>query len=422
MTYLMTASNLPKFHAYKFSAQTRKTLAMAGIGLLLVACNKSPFGGPAAPASAPALPERALLLAPDDLRTLTRQAVAAGPVITGTIQPERKADLRAEVSAVVLKVLKENGDAVKRGELVVRLDDISIRDSMASAEESVRTSTQGAEQAERQLQRLKTLQAQGMTSMQAMEDAEVRRNTTQSDVVAAKARAAAARQQLQRTEVRAPFDGLVSERKVSAGDTAQVGKELLKVIDPGSLRFEGLVSADRVNDVAVGQAVSFRVNGQAQQEFTGKVKRVDPAANPTTRQVEVQVSFDPGNLPKVTGLYAEGRIAASSSMALLVPESALVLAGDQAFAWRVNGKVINKVNIKLGERDARRGDYRVQSGLAEGDTILRSPLTTLIDGQKIELRDAAKAQLAAPAAPTSPSAAAATPPTAAASTASKAGG
>jgi multidrug resistance efflux pump len=58
-----------------------------------------------------------------------------------------------------------------------------------------------------------------------------------------------ARQQLQRTEVRAPFDGVVSERKVSAGDTAQIGKELVKVIDPTSMRFEGLVSADKVTSV-----------------------------------------------------------------------------------------------------------------------------------------------------------------------------
>ena len=381
---------------------TVSAAAHAGRALLLIGfvawavagCNKSPG---AANVAGTAVAQRPLLISPEDVRTLQRQSLSAGPVITGTIQPERRADLRAEVSAVVLQVLKENGDPVKRGELVVRLDDTSIRDSLASADESVRTTLQGAEQAERQLQRLKTLQAQGMSSMQAMEDAETRRNTTQSDVVAARARAAAARQQLQRTEVRAPFDGVVSERKVSGGDTAQVGKELLKVIDPKTMRFEGLVSADRVNDVAVGQSVSFRVNGQARQEFSGKVRRVDPAANPTTRQVEVMVSFDAGTLPRVTGLYAEGRIAASSSLALVVPESSLVMAGDSAHVWRVKGNLLNKVSVQLGERDARRGDYVVQSGLAEGDSILRNPGSTLKDGQKVELRDAAAPAAAAPA-------------------------
>ena len=64
---------------------------------------------------------------------------------------------------------------------------------------------------------------------------------------------------MQRTLARAPFDGVVSERRVSAGDTAQVGKELLKVIDPASLRFEGLVSAERIGQVKVGQAVQLRI-------------------------------------------------------------------------------------------------------------------------------------------------------------------
>ena len=71
-----------------------------------------------------------------------------------------------------------------------------------------------------------TLRGSGMASAQQVEDAEIRRNNAQSDLEAAKTRVVLARQQLQRTEVRAPFDGVVSDRKVSAGDTAQVGKEL----------------------------------------------------------------------------------------------------------------------------------------------------------------------------------------------------
>src|SRR5258706_5824518 len=250
---------------------------------LLAACSRTDdtASGKDTPARAPAL-----LLAAEDLRTLGAGDRGQGPVITGSIQPSRRADLRAEVSAIVLQVAKENGEAVKSGDLLVRLDDTAIRDSLASAEEPARALTQAFEQAERQVQRLKTLQGQGMTSMQALEDAEVRRNNAQSDLVAAKARVVSARQQLRRTEVRAPFDGVVSDRKVSAGDTAQVGKELVKVIDPRSLRFEGLVSADRMQEIQIGHAVRFRVNGYPQAEFAGHVKRVDVAANTGTRQGE----------------------------------------------------------------------------------------------------------------------------------------
>ena len=202
-----------------------------------------------------------LLVAPEDLLAVQPAARALGPLITGTLQPERRADLRAEVPAVVLNVLRDNGEPVRRGELLVQLDATTLRDNLLSAQEAARAAGQQVEQAERQLQRLRTLQAQGMTSMQALEDAEIRRNGAQSELIAARARVAAAQQQVARTEVRAPFDGVVSDRRASAGDTAQVGKELLKVIDPRSMRLDGLVSADRMQEVKVGQAVSFRVNG-----------------------------------------------------------------------------------------------------------------------------------------------------------------
>ncbi|NRF65895.1 efflux RND transporter periplasmic adaptor subunit [Aquincola sp. S2] len=373
--------------------------ALAASVWLLGACGKPGGDAAAAKAAAASAALPPLLLAAEDLRSVGEGTLSQGPVITGSIQPERRADLRAEVSAIVTQVLKDNGEPVKRGDLLVRLDDTAIRDSLASAEEALRASSQGLEQSERQYQRLKTLQAQGMSSIQAMEDAEMRRNNVQSDQVAAKSRVATARQQLQRTEVRAPFDGVVSDRKVSAGDTAQVGKELVKVIDPASMRFEGLVSADRMHEIKLGQPVNFRVNGFPQTEFVGRIKRIDASANATTRQVEVLVAFGEQQPPRVAGLYAEGRIEAGTTTALMLPEASVVRAGDATHVWRVQGNALKKVAVKLGERDARRGEYPVLDGLAAGDRVLRNPGSTVSDGQRVEFAAAAAKAPAASAAP-----------------------
>ena len=347
----------------------------------LAACSKAPEKT----GKVAVIAERPLLISPEDLLTVRNNALASGPSITGSIQPERRADLRAEVSAVVLQVLKENGDNVRRGDLLVRLDDTAIRDSLSSAEASARAADQAFVQAERQFQRMITLRTSGMVSTQALEDAESRRNNAQSDLAAAKTRSAQARQQLQRTEARAPFDGIVSDRKVSAGDTAQIGKELLKVIDPASMRFEGLVSADNIGEVKAGQPVSFRVNGYGEQDFLGKVRRVNPSANATTRQVEVLVDFADRTQPKLAGLYAEGRIEAASSTSLTIPASALVRDGDKSSAWRLKENTLQKVSLVIGERDPRSGDFVLRSGLAEGDKLIRHPTATLKDGQKIEI-------------------------------------
>ena len=371
-------------------------LALAFATGLLAGCHKPGAGGPADAASAPA---PALLISPEDVRTVGLQAHASGPVITGSVQPERRADLRAEVSAVVLQVLKENGEAVHRGDLLVRLDDTAIRDSLQSADESARAAAQAFDQAQRQYARVKTLQAEGMSSQQALDDAEVRRNTAQSDRVAADSRAVAARQQRTRTEVRAPFDGAVSDRKVSAGDTAAIGKELLKVIDPGSMRFEGLVSADRMGDIQVGQAVQFRINGFEKGDFVGKVRHVDASADSVTRQVAVIVDFAPGTAPKVAGLYAEGQISSGASQALLLPEAAVIKEGDKAYVWRLSANTLAKTPVTLGERDARLGNVVIASGIVPGDRVLRTPGSTLSGGQKFEM-----AKPVAPAASVAPGA------------------
>ena len=336
-------------------------------------------------------PTPALLISTEDVLVVRNSAMTSGPSITGSVEPERRADLRAEVAAVVLAVLKENGEPVKRGDLLVRLDQTSIRDSLTAAEASMSAAAQAYEQAQRQYERMVKLRETGVVSTQQVEDVEIRRNTAQSDREAARTRMVTARQQLARTEVRAPFDGIVSDRKVSAGDTAQVGKELLKVIDPSSLRFEGFVSADSIGEVSTGQPVWFRIHGFNEQEFTGVVTRVNPAANSTTRQVEVLVSFDDAKQqPNVAGLYAEGHIETHSTATLALPSASVVREGDNAFAWRVNGDKLQKVALTLGERDARTGAYALLSGLAEGDKLLRFPNSTLKDGQSVTADGGAK--------------------------------
>lgn len=363
----------------------RQILIVLALLASLTACQKSPDKGDLA--NAPA--GETLLIAPEDLIVVRNNTLASGPSITGSVQPERRADLRAEVSAVVLDVLRENGDVVRQGDVLLRLDETAIRDSLASAEASVRAAALSLEQSRRQLERVSTLRGSGMASAQTLDDAETRLNNAQSELAAAKARSMAARQQLERTVVRAPFDGIVSDRKVSAGDTAQIGKELLKVIDPSSLRLEGLVSADSIGLVSAGQGVHFRVNGYGDQEFIGTVRRVNPAANITTRQVEVLVDFVGDQQPKLAGLYAEGRVEAAKTNALTVPATALVRDGDSASVWRVNESSVHKVSLILGERDARSGDYVLKSGLSEGDRLLRHPSATLKDGQAIKLDQSA---------------------------------
>ena len=375
----------PRLGRFPFAYSTLFSVALClGLSGALVACKK-----PNSEADQK-LETVAISLGNEDVLQVGTSEHGTGPVISGSLQPEIRADLRAEVAAMVIKVHKENGELVRKGDLLVSLDSSVLRDNLNSAEESMRAAAQSLDGAERQYQRIKSLQAQGMVSLQGLEESENKRNSAQSEFVASKARVAAAKQQLDRTEVRAPFQGVVSARKASAGDTAQIGKELIQVIDPSSMRFEGQVSADQMSSLKVGQRVNFRINGVAQSGdqlgSRGTIKRIDGAANPVTRQVSVIVEIAGKDRPPVVGLFAEGVIETSTKSALMVSESSLRREGDKVFAWVLDGNKIVKRNVQLGDRDTRLGEWVVSSGLVAGEKILRNTSSSLKDGQPFTLR------------------------------------
>jgi membrane fusion protein, multidrug efflux system len=352
-----------------------KTLIALSLAALLSACG----GSKVAPAKEA---KQSMLIVKEDLVTISTSRIASGPIISGSLDAKKQADLRAEVSAIVVQVLKDNGDKVQAGDLLVRLDDTIYRQALLSSQEAERAAQQSFDQAERQYNRLKALSTSGAVSTQAKEDAELRRNSAQSELAAARARLAQDTQQLARTQVRAPFAGVVGSRLASNGDTAQVGKALLKVIDPSSIRFEGFVPSDQIRDVKVGQAVNFYVNGSHDKLYEGKVERINPVADISTRQVGVQVTLkDTKGL--TVGLFAEGRVQSLEQQSLTIPETSLVQQGDHAYIWRVQKGVLNKVEIQLGTRDVESGDYAIKSGLKEGDTILRQPMGILIEGAQV---------------------------------------
>lgn len=354
------------------------------LSLSLMACNK-----PASNADK-STESTVLSLGSEDITQVGTSDHGTGPVISGSLQAERRADLRAEVSAMVLKVHKENGEPVRKGDLLVTLDSAVLRDNLSSAEESLRAATQSLDGAERQFQRMKSLQSQGMVSTQGLEESEMKRNAAQSEFVASKARVAAAKQQLERTEVRAPFHGVVSARKASAGDTAQMGKELIQVIDPSSMRFEGQVSADQMNVVKVGQRVNFRINGMSQADkqlsSSGIVKRIDGAANPITRQVSVIVELSGKDRPPVVGLYAEGMIETQTKPAVMVSDNSLRREGDKVFVWVLDNNTLSKRSIEINGRDSRSGNWVVKAGLNAGEKVLRKDGSALKEGQSFTLR------------------------------------
>lgn len=195
------------------------------------------------------------------------------------------------ISAAVLRVRngKRRGRAPRRPAGAARQH--PIRDSLGLAEESSCDAKQDFEQAERRFQRQTTPQSQGMTAIESLEGAEARRVDAQVDPMAAEPRVVAARQRMRRTEVLAPFDGVVGDRSVSAGDTTRAGKELVRAVDPSSMRFEVLVSADRLHELGICKVASVRINRCPDPTFKDNIEPIDDSASRGRRQAEILAGF-----------------------------------------------------------------------------------------------------------------------------------
>jgi hypothetical protein len=168
-----------------------------------------------------------------------------------------------------------------------------------------------------------------------------------------------------------------------------MGKELVQVIDPASLRMEALVPAERVGELRVGQAVKVRVQGVEPADREGRIRRIDSVAQPVSRQVAVVVDLPSGagRSGLIAGLYAEGSVDVQAPTVLALPETALVRDGDKMTVWALQGGTLKRVQVTVAPRDVRTGLFVVTQGLKAGDQVLRSPGSRPVDGQRYTVRE-----------------------------------
>ena len=311
----------------------------------------------------------AVTVSPDNIKVLDSVELQSGPAISGDLSPERAATIRAEVGASVRTVKVEEGQRVRPGQLLATLDETAIAERYRSAKSRVTATENSAAVARREAERAKRLLQGGAVAERDVELAERARWTAEAELDDAKAALASAEREWQRTQLRAPIAGIVSMRKVRVGDVVQVGDQLFEVVDPASMQLEAAVPVSALGALKVGSEVEFEVSGYEGQKFTGRIKRINPAVDPGTRQVRIVVSIpNAGSL--VAGLFAKGRVDTETKIAVAVPLDAVDQRGAAPTVRRIKEGRVEVVAVQLGLRDDLAGLVEVTSGLARGDTLL----------------------------------------------------
>jgi RND family efflux transporter MFP subunit len=174
-------------------------------------------------------------------------------------------------------------------------------------------------------------------------------------------------------------------KRVSTGDVVSPGTEMYSVVDPSSMQLEGNVPADQLGQVSIGAPVRFSVTGYPDRTFVGRITRVAPVADPSTRQVQILASIPNAGNTLVGGLFAEGRVASQTREGLLVPADAIDARGIRPTAVRVKGGRVERVNVEVGLRDDTRELVEVRTGLAAGDTLLRGAAQGISNGTTVRV-------------------------------------
>lgn len=227
----------------------------------------------------------------ENVVTAETAQISVGPLISGELRAAREATVRAEIRGSVLQTGPEEGQAVRRGQLLARIETRTLNDSVQSAESQLQSAVEALQVAERELARTERLVAGGALAERDLEAARNAAAAARAQRDDARARLASAKRALGDATVRSPLTGLVAQRHVSVGDVVTEGRELYTIIDPSSMRLEASVPSDQLGAVSVGATVSFQVRGYPGQTFEGQVERVGAVADAVTRQVPIFVTI-----------------------------------------------------------------------------------------------------------------------------------
>lgn len=311
--------------------------------------------------------------------------LSTGPSISGALMPERSATVRAQLPGSVMQTYAEQGQAVRGGGMLARLDRAALQEPYLSARAGLAAASNSNDIARRELARSEKLLAAGAISERDIDQARRSAITSRATLEDAKARLASAQKLLGDATITAPISGVVSERQVSAGDVVQPGTAMFTIVDPSSMRLEASVPAEQLALVRIGVPVSFTVTGYPDKQFLGRVTRINPTADPATRQVRLFVSIPNAGRTLVGGLFANGRIAAAAHNGIAVTVNAVDMRGTAPTVVRIKNGKAERVEVKLGIRDEGSERVEILSGVQNGDTLLLGAAQGITPGTPVRV-------------------------------------
>ncbi len=314
----------------------------------------------------------------------------------GTVSAAQTSSLSSQMMGTILEMRVREGDHVQRGQVLAVLDDSQPRAAMDralaadnAAQQQLAAADSDLSLAESTLKRYQTLFERKSVSPQEFDEVKnrqasalSRRDMARAEQTQAKVAIAQARTSLDYARIRAPFDGVVTERKADPGTLASPGAPVFTVEDIRRYRLETTINESDLRYLHIGQQVPVTIDALANSELDGHVVQIVPAADPASRSFVVKLEL-PADTRLRSGLFGRAQFSRGERQSLLIPRGAVMARGQlQSIFVLDQNKVAALRYITLGKPA---GDsIEVLAGLQSGEILVAKPGELDLAGKRVE--------------------------------------
>jgi RND family efflux transporter MFP subunit len=346
------------------------TLLILPIGLALVGCSKQPEAE--APAVRPVL------------TTQVHSERATTPQFVGVVSPRTALHQAFRIGGTLVTRQASTGNAVRAGEILATLDATTSELALQTARANFASAEAQYANASAAEARLRSLNQSDVVSLANLEQAEQQSSGANASLIQAEARVRQAEEQLSYATLIAPIDGIVMSVGAEPGSVVGAGQIVVTVADPSTRDLVIDIPEAIINEIAIGTVFEIAPQLSPESVVDGKVREIDPQANPLTRTWRVKIAIEDNISQFWLGTTATARLQTSEDDRLVVPASAIRRDGETASVFVVDeaAAVVRQRSITL---DITADTPIVTEGLELGETIVTAGVNGLADGQAIKL-------------------------------------
>ena len=324
-------------------------------------------------------------LAASDVVKAQMLDLTQGVAVSGSLRAVNSAVVKARVAGQLLGLSVREGDFVKAGQIIARIDASELQSRVRQAREQAESAKAQVDVVQRQYDNNKALVDQGFISKTALDTSLANLNAAQSTYKAALAGTDVAKKSVDDSVLKAPISGQVSQRLAQTGERVNVDARIVEIVDVSRLELEATLSAADSTQIQVGQLAQLQIEGSP-KVVIGKVARINPTAQAGSRSVLAYLSIDsmPAQ-PLRQGLYAQGTLGTLRTPLLAVPLASVRTDRPVPYVQAIENSQVVYKSVELGVRGSADGvDVVAIKGINDSALVIRGNIGSLREGTPVK--------------------------------------